>query len=159
MKLALISAAAVVLSMASSPVVQAQEQMNPWTQCGIGAMIFEKNGTAAAISNIIWDLGTTAVSSNISSKESCKGANIAAAQFINDAIVNIEEETVIGEGEHLTAMLNLMGCESSAHQQIIQQVRADLDVSHKSNIAKAEAYFLQLDTKVNGQFAAQCQVI
>lgn len=158
MKLSLVAAAtAVVLSLAVAPGAQAQEKLNPWKQCGIGAMIFNDNGAAAAISNIIWDLGTTAVSSNISSQGSCEGAKVAAAQFINDSIVNIEEETVVGKGLHLTAMLNMMGCEASAHPSIITAVRADLDISAAGN--KAEAYYLQLEDKTSGQFAAQCQVI
>lgn len=157
MKLSLVAAAsAVVLSLAAAPAAQAQQKVNPWKQCGIGAMIFEDNGVAAAISNIIWDLGTTAVSSNISSQDSCEGVKVAAAQFINDSIVNIEEETVVGNGKHLTAMLNMMGCEASAHPAIINAVRADLDVAAGN---KAEAYYLQLEDKTSGQFAAQCQVI
>lgn len=158
MKLSLVAAATVVvMSLAVAPGAQAQEKLNPWKQCGIGAMIFNDNGAAAAISNIIWDLGTTAVSSNISSQGSCEGAKVAAAQFINDSIVNIEEETVVGNGQHLTAMLNMMGCEASAHPSIINAVRADLDISAAGN--KAEAYYLQLEDKTSGQFAAQCQVI
>ncbi|WP_290612152.1 DUF3015 family protein [Arsukibacterium sp. UBA3155] len=161
MKLSLVAAvSAVVVSLvAVIPAAQAQQKVNPWKQCGIGAMIFDDNGAAAAISNIIWDLGTTAVSSNISSQDSCEGVNVAAAQFINDSIINIEEETVIGQGENLTAMLNIMGCEVSAHQAIISAVRSELDLSAADNNAKAEAYYLQLEGKTSGQFFAQCQVI
>ena len=50
---------------------EGSKKLNPWQDCGIGAMIFPNNGAAAAISNIIWDLGTTAVSTNVSSQESC----------------------------------------------------------------------------------------
>lgn len=50
------------------------QEINAWKHCGIGAMIFNDNETAAAISNVIWDLGTTALSSKISSQESCEGA-------------------------------------------------------------------------------------
>lgn len=157
MKLSLVVAASAVVLSLAAPAAQAQQKINPWKQCGIGAMIFDDNGAAAAISNIIWDLGTTAVTSNISSQESCEGVKVAAAQFINDSIINIEEETVIGNGKHLTAMLNMMGCEASAHPAIINAVRADLDVSVTGN--KAEAYYLQLEDKTSGQFAAQCQVI
>ncbi|MBU1618570.1 MAG: DUF3015 domain-containing protein [Gammaproteobacteria bacterium] len=161
MKLTLVAAtSAVLLSLVTSPSVQAQSgAINPWQHCGIGAMIFDNNGAAAAISNIIWDLGTTAVSSNITSDESCKGSRVAAAQFINDTIVAIEEETVTGRGDHLTAALNMMGCEVEAHSAIIEQVRTDLDLDIKGNSAKAEAFYLQLDAKVSGDFAAQCKLI
>ena len=36
-----------------------------WRDWGIGGMIFSDTSWAAIISNIIWDLGTTATSSNI----------------------------------------------------------------------------------------------
>lgn len=159
MKLALIAASVLTLSLATTPSVQAEQKVNPWKQCGIGAMIFNDNGTAAALSNIIWDLGTTAVSSNISSKNTCEGIKVAAAEFINSTITNIEEETAVGEGAHLTAMLNLMGCEASAHNAIIQDVRADMNVTLSDKSAKAEAYYQQLDSTINSKFAAQCQVI
>lgn len=159
MKLALFAASVLTLSLATTPSVQAEQKVNPWKQCGIGAMIFDDNGTAAALSNIIWDLGTTAVSSNISSKNTCEGIKVAAAEFINSTITNIEEETAAGEGEHLTAMLNLMGCEASAHNAIIQDVRADMNVTLSDKSAKAEAYYQQLDSTINSKFAAQCQVI
>lgn len=160
MKIAILAAASVLtLSMVTAPAVHAQQKVNPWKQCGIGAMIFDDNGTAAAISNVIWDLGTTAVSSNVSSQDSCNGLKVAAAEFINSTITNIEEETVIGEGQHLTAMLNLMGCEATAHSAIIQEVRADLDVSITDNSSKAQAYYSQLDNTITSKFSAQCQVI
>lgn len=160
MNLSSITATALVaLALVTASAAQAEEKLNPWKQCGIGAMIFDDNGTAAAISNIIWDLGTTAISSNISSQENCKGTKVAAAQFINDTILNIEEETVIGNGEHLTTMLNMMGCDASAHNNIISDVRADLDLAVESNTAKAEAYYMQLEDKTSGKFAAQCHAI
>lgn len=159
MKLALLAASVLTLSLATTPAAQAQQKVNPWKQCGIGAMIFDDNGTAAALSNIIWDLGTTAVTSNVSSQDTCEGIKVAAAEFINSTITNIEEETVAGEGEHLTAMLNLMGCEVTAHQAIIQDVRADFSVNAADKAGKAEAYYQQLDSTINTKFAAQCQVI
>ncbi|WP_235956226.1 hypothetical protein [Grimontia sedimenti] len=47
-------------------------------------MIFNDIPAAAGISNVIWDLGTTAVSSNISSQETCEGSRVKAAMFIQD---------------------------------------------------------------------------
>jgi hypothetical protein len=90
-----------------------QADINPWQECGIGAMIFPDNGTASAISNIIWDLGTTAVTSASASEDSCKGASIVAAQFINDTYNELEEDIVKGNGAHLTAMMSMMSCSDS----------------------------------------------
>ena len=74
----LIAAAIAVAGLSSNAMADDHmEKVNPWKQCGIGAMIFDDNGTAAAISNIIWDLGTTALSTKISSEESCNGKLVA----------------------------------------------------------------------------------
>ncbi|GLQ73299.1 DUF3015 family protein [Vibrio penaeicida] len=104
----------------------AEDSINPWTHCGIGAMIFNDNGTAAAISNIIWDLGTTAVSSKISSQESCEGKRVEAAMFIQDNYDHIMEETSQGEGEHLNAMLDILEVEKNAQASVISKVRAEM---------------------------------
>ncbi|MEN3159433.1 DUF3015 family protein [Alkalimonas sp. NCh-2] len=156
MKKLLAVASLIVASATVSTTTQAEEQMNPWTHCGIGAMIFDKNTTAAAISNIIWDLGTTAVSSNISSKDACKGQRVAAAQFLQDTIAQVEEETVIGEGVHLTTVLNLMGCDAAVHPALIGEMRSQLDLNTE---AKAETYFTQLEASIAVNYAAQCAVI
>src|SRR5688572_5993856 len=36
---------------------------NPFSDCGIGAALFPKTGWAAVTSNVIWDIGTTALTS------------------------------------------------------------------------------------------------
>lgn len=156
MKKFVLAATIVAAGFAFSSNAEAAEKINPWKHCGIGAMIFDDNGTAAAISNIIWDLGTTAVSSNISSQESCKGQRVAAAQFLQDTIALVEEETVIGNGVHLTTVLNLMGCESSSHDTIAQDLRANLDLTSD---AKAETYFHQMEATIQQNYSAQCAVI
>ena len=40
---------------------------NPYVECGIGAAIFPEVHWAAATSNVTWDLGSTALTSAISS--------------------------------------------------------------------------------------------
>lgn len=113
--------------------------INPWQECGIGAMIFPENGAAAAVSNIVWDLGTTAISTNISSPENCQGsAKVAAAKFITETYTAIEDETVKGQGEHLTSMLNILGCDNSSHGVIISDVRNSF-----SDIVSSEEYLTQ----------------
>ncbi|CAB0150893.1 hypothetical protein PSI9734_01332 [Pseudidiomarina piscicola] len=124
-----LSTAAVVLaaSMFSAPQAKAEGLggVNPWQQCGIGAMIFPEHGLAAAISNIIWDLGTTAVTSATVSKETCEGAGTFTAVFVTESYVQIEEQLAVGEGEHLNAMLQLMGCNAAQRPSAIQKLRAD----------------------------------
>ncbi|RUO48020.1 DUF3015 family protein [Pseudidiomarina donghaiensis] len=133
-----LASAAVLLSV--SP--QAEAEVNPWQQCGIGAMIFPDNGAAAAISNIIWDLGTTAVTSATVSEDTCKGASVATAMYINENYEQIETDLAIGEGEHLNAMLDMLAPanrdEAVAELRRSLQIEADLPV-----VKKAEALYLR----------------
>ena len=50
-----IAMAATLMTATLSGQTLAQENINPWKHCGIGAIIFDDNGTAAAISNVIWE--------------------------------------------------------------------------------------------------------
>jgi hypothetical protein len=134
----------------------AQANINPWQQCGLGAMIFPDNGTAATLSNIIWDLGTTAVTSNASSQDTCKGANVKTAQFIQQTFPVLEQEIAQGEGEYVAAMLNVRGCDAAAHADIVSAIRNDYA---DKPAADAQALYNIVESKVTSQFAASCSAI
>ncbi|MGR5455271.1 DUF3015 family protein [Vibrio alfacsensis] len=121
--------------------VMAEEKLNPWKHCGIGAAIFDDNGTAAAISNIIWDFGTTAVTSQASSEDSCAGAPVKAAMFIQDNFDKVLEETSQGSGEHLNAMLSILDVEAGLQASSIEQIRAEVGTQVASNSATPESYY------------------
>lgn len=133
---------AAILSATLSGQAMAQEDINPWKHCGIGAMIFDDNGTAAAISNIIWDLGTTAVSSKISSADSCEGKMVTAAVFIQDNFSTVMEETSQGSGEHLSAMLDILSIDDAQRADVIAGVRHNIaeNMSKRAAITP-EAYY------------------
>lgn len=158
MKTAIISSlmvgALAVATMSSAPVkAENTKELNPWQDCGIGAMIFPANGVAAAISNIIWDLGTTAVSSNISSQESCDSRKAKTAMFIKATLPALEQEVATGEGDYVTAMLELRGCEISSHTAIVDAVRKDIALKPADN---AEALYNVLENRVTVNFANAC---
>jgi hypothetical protein len=158
MKTAIISSLMVgvlaVATMSSAPVkAENTKELNPWQDCGIGAMIFPANGVAAAISNIIWDLGTTAVSSNISSQESCDSRKAKTAMFIKATLPVLEQEVATGEGEYVTAMLEIRGCEASSHTAIVDAVRKDIAQKPADN---AEALYNVLENRVTVNFANAC---
>lgn len=103
-----------------------------YSKCGIGAAIFPNNETAATISNVIWDLGTTAYSSATSSPDSCAGAKVTAAQFIQETYPVVEEQFVKGDGQHITALMNILGCDQASHSTIVSQIQKDLTVSFQN---------------------------
>ncbi|MFG6665867.1 DUF3015 family protein [Halomonas sp. HNIBRBA4712] len=129
MKFAILSAATLssCLMMGISTVAaDAKRDINPWQHCGIGAAIFDNNTTAAALSNVIWDSGSTAVTSATISPDTCSSKEIKVAQFIDTTYDQLAMETAMGKGEHLTAALDLMNCSASAEQAVVSQLRADL---------------------------------
>ncbi|MBL4622601.1 MAG: DUF3015 family protein [Immundisolibacteraceae bacterium] len=98
---------------------------NPFSDCGIGAAIFPNSNIGASISNVIWDIGTTAVTSATASPETCSGKNIETAQFILDTYDNLIEDTARGEGEHLATVLTLRGCSSANRDQTVAMIRQE----------------------------------
>ncbi len=120
---------------------------NPFSDCGIGAALFPTVSWAAVTSNVIWDIGTTGLTSATASPETCSGKNIAAALFINDTYENLAEETAKGEGEHLTTLLNIFECGNNK-QAVISTLRSDMGESlsssaydAKSHTEKASSYY------------------
>lgn len=84
-----------------------------YKECGLGALLFPSDPIIAVITNVTWDLGTTAVSSELSSPESCKGSSAMMAAFLLDAHPQVEEDLSVGEGMYLSSMIGLMGCKGN----------------------------------------------
>ena len=92
MKKSIVIAGALAFGMA--PSLAHADGPNPWTDCGLGALVFsgvdgDGGKIGAAISNIIWDLGTTAVSSATSSPDTCARHEVTAAAFIHQQLPNV----------------------------------------------------------------------
>lgn len=121
---------------------------NPYRDCGIGAALFPETHWAAISSNVIWDIGTTAVTSATASPETCSGANIETAQFIIDNYDNLIEETAKGQGEYLTTVLDIKGCSAKMQDDAIVYIRSDMTLhvgskyySEQNQIEKASDYY------------------
>jgi len=135
----------------------AESDPNPFANCGIGAALF-KNDTGAVISNVIWDLGSTALTSGVSSPNTCEGGPKAeTAQFIYDSYNDLAEQTSKGKGEHITAMLNLAGCSSDTHADVLGIIREDFakDVSQQgyaeqTALQKSESYYNSVSASTKG---------
>ena len=156
-------AAIVALSLANthSFAQDSKANLNPWQDCGLGAMVFPDNGVAAAISNVIWDLGTTAVTSASASEENCSATRVKTARFVTESLPNLEEDIVKGEGQHLTAMLNLMGCDVAQQSNVSTTIRNDFSsvMSHASYLKmdvqqKAESLFTVAENAATGSCKA-----
>lgn len=138
---------------------------NPYRDCGIGAALFPDTHWAAITSNVIWDLGITALTSATASPETCSGKKVAAAKFISETYASLVDETARGGGEHVTAVLEIYGCAANTHEAVTAAVRQEMaqrvamqQYTHMSKGEKAEQYYLILDRKVQQGFAASCAV-
>ncbi len=136
---------------------------NAWTKCGIGAMVFPKYGVLAAISNVIWDLGTTATTSSSSSPSQCAGSGASVGKLIYENYASVEEETAVGQGEHLTAMMTILGCDGSVHSAMMSDVRADFlksvqdpNYTKRSTLEKTESLYNNVMDKAGHKYSAQC---
>lgn len=129
---------------------------NPFSDCGIGAAIF-KNNVAAVISNVIWDIGTTAVTSALSSPETCEGDSVAAAEFIYDTYAVLEEQVASGSGTHLAAVFDILQCDVSEQQGLASDVRTDFSVlvskegySSMTSLQQSEQFFNIVQSHTQG---------
>ena len=136
---------------------------SPYVDCGIGAALFPDTHWAAITSNVIWDAGTTAVTSATASPETCQGAPAQAAKLINDAYDNILEDTARGDGEYLVALLEIYGCSSEVQSDVVAAIREDVGANIEaegyetmSTVEKAELYFNVINSEINSEFAVSC---
>jgi Protein of unknown function (DUF3015) len=133
---------------------------NPFTDCGIGAALFPETKWAAVTSNVIWDIGITAVISATASPQTCSGKKVTAALFIRDTYDKLAEETAAGRGEHLSVAMTMFGCDAAAQAAVAQQVRGAMAVAvaapsfaDKKSLDKAADFYGIMD---KAAAAARC---
>ena len=124
----------IVLSIAIPSVAMAAEKKekavgsgpNPFSDCGIGAAIFSNHKVLAVTSNVIWDIGTTAVTSATASPETCQGKKATAARFIIESYDSLAEETAKGQGEHLATLMSILEVDQVNQAAVIASLRAEM---------------------------------
>jgi len=97
---------------------------SPYTECGIGAAIFKDTAWAAASSNVIWDLGLTAITSALSSPETCSEKKVKTARLILETLPQLEKDIAAGSGVYLTALSETMDCQAAVQSQLNSGLRA-----------------------------------
>lgn len=146
------------LTMAAPAQAQGYSIQHIYTQCGIGGIIFGRiNNVLAIISNVTFDLGTTAVISGVLSPSVCGGQVVARAVFIKENFPSIEQELASGHGEHLMALNTLMACPAASNHLRADYARYTLTPSYKE--ANTSANSEELFRIVNDNLeAASCSV-
>ncbi|HRK55931.1 MAG TPA: DUF3015 family protein [Burkholderiaceae bacterium] len=155
---------AALVSLGVAQTAASREFADIYTECGLGAIIAPTNHVVAAVTNVTWDLGTTAISSNVSSPDSCAGGKAKQAAFLHDAYPQLEGDIARGQGPHLDALLALTGCQPSVHADWVRAVRADFAsvaanaaYSSQSRFDQAQLLYNIVQQQTSGQFATACQ--
>lgn len=157
------------LSLGVSSLSHAKEAVgsgaNPYVDCGIGAALFPETHWAAVTSNVTWDAGSTAITSATMSPETCSKRTVKAALFIRDTYPNVIEQTASGEGKHLTAMLEILGCSAESHSNIINATRAEVAAHIGSDeyfdmdrLDKSAGYYNIISRTISTQYSSSCSV-
>lgn len=146
MKKGILFAASAALFLAAGH-ASAREFADIYTECGLGAMIAPNNSVVAAVTNVTWDLGTTAVSSNASSADTCQGGKKKTAAFIYEQFTQIEKDLAQGQGKHLAALMSIAGCDVGTEQTLragFTESVAKPGYGVQSRFERAEALFDQV---------------
>lgn len=136
---------------------------SPYVDCGIGGALFPDTHWAAISSNVIWDAGTTAITSATASPETCSGKEVAVAEFIGRTYDNLIEETAQGEGQHVSALLDIYNCSSNVRAAIVADIRSNVatdisskEFSSKTQLQKGELFYNQVNSVIEGQYSNSC---
>lgn len=131
-------AAVAAMSLSAAQSASAREFADIYTECGLGAMIAPSNAVVAAITNITWDLGTTAVSSNVSSPDTCQGGKAKTAAYIMQSYAQLEQDLARGEGEHLSTLMTVAGCQAGVGSVLRQDLAARVAAPSYGTATRAE---------------------
>lgn len=115
---ALLATLVMGLSITTSAQADTRSVENILKECGLGGMLFKDTSPALAmVSNITWDLGTTATLSDLSG--GCPGDKQAkVALFISNSYNKLETEVAMGKGEYVDTLAALSG-------KSVQDIRAE----------------------------------
>lgn len=141
MKKIKLSLAVLAASVLFAPQAQAREFADIYTECGLGAMIAPTNPTVAAITNVTWDLGTTAVSTNISSPESCNGGKAKTAAFIGKSYDDLELEIASGEGKYVDTLATMTTKDMADVRAEFSDLVASSEYTDMSKVEKVEKLY------------------
>lgn len=163
MKLLRIATITAAMMVAAPALATDREFADIYTDCGLGALIAPRNDAVAAVTNVTWDSGTTAITSDASSPDSCKGGKQAAAAYILEVYPSLEADLARGDGEHVATLLQIAGCRGGDQAPVtvalrsgFARVAADADYSARSRYEHAERLYGLLQATLAGAGAGRC---
>ena len=152
-------------SMLMAQTVSARDFGQIYVECGLGAVIAPDTAWVAVSTNITWDLGTTAVLSELSSPESCSGSSSRSAAFIHEGYAPLVMDLAQGQGDHLTALMSIPGCDAAVQPELADALRGDFaqmvgqsDYSEMNQMQKSEGLYNIFQKKMQSDFANSCNI-
>ena len=138
-----------------------------YRSCGLGHWVSGPvlKGNVALTTNVTFDLWSTASSSYLTTPSMCAGPFWAAAKSIDSNYPMLEQDTTVGNDEHVFAMLDILECDDVARQEMSASIRNDfkqhveneydLNASHEEKVAN---YFNSLVGSLD-KTSGTCQVV
>jgi len=144
-----------------SPVVEARDFSAIYKECGLGGILLPDNAVGAVFINIMTSWGSTAISSDVSSPESCAGGKASTAALIYEGYDSLEKDLARGNGDYLNALMTFSGRNISESQPFILALRKGFSVSvavegysEQTRFQKAENLYNLFYSLVDGEFPA-----
>jgi len=104
-----------------------------YEECGIGALLFPTWPVGASVSNFIWDWGTTATTSGLTTPDACKGGKAKLAFYIYQSYDSIEKDLAKGDGKYLDMLALLSGKPMKGKEEFIEDIRVKFREAVESN--------------------------
>jgi hypothetical protein len=149
------AAALAAVLLAPAQAAEKRDFAQIYIDCGLGALIAPRHDVVAVITNVTWDLGTTAISSELSSPESCKGGQQKVASFLIQNQSAVETALASGEGAHLDALVALGQCggdviaAKTGLRQGFVEVVASAEFQTADSIGRSQAVHQLVDSQCN----------
>lgn len=157
-------AAVTALSLTAPNVASAQDIGAIYTNCGLGGAIFPNGDqpVAPVIVNILVS-SPTVLTQGLLLPDSCSGAGAVSARMMHAAYPQFEVDVAIGEGEYITSLMNVMGCDEAVRPALIADMRTNLndnmsDVTYASmdDADKARDMYVDMYQTVQANYAGSC---
>jgi hypothetical protein len=140
--------AAAIACFASVQSASALDFAHAYKKCGLGGIIGDAAGNdiIAIITNVTFDLGTTALISEAT--DACSSKSGKMASMIHESYIPLEQDIAQGQGEYLDALLATAECDTSMQPAVIAHVREDFSAkvaapnyATQTQFEKSEALF------------------
>ena len=95
-----------------------------YEECGIGGLLFPRWAAGASVSNFIWDYGSTASTSGLTTPDACKGGQAKLAAYIYKSYDSIEKDLAKGDGKYLDMLVILSEKTPEAKEIFVQDLRS-----------------------------------